>query len=77
MRGKWSPRVKLEEVAALMFLLCLLVAAVSIFSIRFWDGIVQPVIELTGATVYTLRYPVLFAAALWGSFALFRRQRHR
>jgi hypothetical protein len=67
--------VKLEETAALMFLLCLLLLVVSVFSIRVWDSVVRPIVELTGALVYAVRYPVLFAGMLWALFAFGRRLR--
>lgn len=59
----------------MFFMLCLIVLALSIFSVRFWNTLVKPVLEITGAWIYSARFPVLILILIGGSLLLARQFR--
>ena len=56
--------MRLEQAAVVFFGLAVFAAAAGFFAVTFWDSLVAPAVELTRATVFTLRYPVTLGVLL-------------
>jgi hypothetical protein len=69
--------LRLEETAAVLFGLATLVAFGTFFATAYWDALVTPAIELTGAAVFAARYPITLGVALIVAAALVRRLRRQ
>ena len=67
--------MRLEETAAVLFGLAALVAFGVFFAIAYWDVLVTPAIELTGAAVFAARYPITLGVVLLIMAGLIRRLR--
>jgi hypothetical protein len=67
--------LRLEETAAVLFGLAVIVAFGTFFATAYWDALVTPAIELTGAAVFAARYPITLGAALVATAALVRHLR--
>ena len=67
--------MRLEETAAVLFGLSAIVAFGAFFATTYWDALVTPAIELTGAAVFAARYPITLGVVLLIMAGLVRRLR--
>lgn len=59
MLRRWNA-VRPESVAGNLFLMTVILFVGSVFALSYWDSIVEPVINITGAMLYSLSLPALF-----------------
>lgn len=66
----------LREFALILAILFFVIAMLSVFSAGFWPNVVRPFTEMTGAILYTFRYPLALLVGFWLIIQFFRHVRH-
>jgi len=52
----------LREFVLIIAILFFVIALASVFSAGFWPNVVRPFVEMTGAILFTFRYPLALLA---------------
>lgn len=56
--------MRLEEAASIFIALALFTLIVAALGLTYWDSLLRPVIELTGAIIFSLSHPFIAAVAV-------------